>query len=230
MIKWVRGRTGTQRSGSMGRGPSKDAGYHRFWYPLFPLCCSPSPSLLSGRDGFLPLPQWVIQLAWGSPSSCQSHNRVLARVLTAFWEGQEAGGQAEPEDTAVAAQGSVSSPSPGPLGQRKPRQEGQSCHQPERLTEYPPSVPPVILTPEPQLHGSSFGTILRLGVFCTLGGHVPNPPSFTMAYQKTAPPAPRPMSTQGMQAHSPPFRKSFLLSDLLPSCCGLNPNLLVLNL
>lgn len=31
-------------------------------------------------------------------------------------------------------------------------------------------------------------------------------------------------------AYSPPFRKSFLLSDLSPSCCSLSPNLLILNL
>lgn len=31
-------------------------------------------------------------------------------------------------------------------------------------------------------------------------------------------------------AYLPPFRKSFLLSDLSPSCCGPGPHLLVLNL
>lgn len=30
-------------------------------------------------------------------------------------------------------------PSPGPLGQRKPRQESQSCHQPERHTKLAPT-------------------------------------------------------------------------------------------
>lgn len=30
-------------------------------------------------------------------------------------------------------------PSPGPLGQRKPRQESQSCYQPERHTKLPPT-------------------------------------------------------------------------------------------
>lgn len=56
-------------------------------------------------------------------------------------EGQEAGGQAEAGDTAAAAQGSVSSPGPGPLGQRKPRQEGQSCHQPGRPGNATPQQP-----------------------------------------------------------------------------------------
>ena len=113
-------------------------------YPFLP-ALYPSLSCFLGKQRLLPrrafclYPSGQILLAWDSLSHC----RVLARVLTACQEGQEAGGQAKTGDTAAAAQGSISSPSSGPLGQRKPRQEGQGCHQPERHRKlpHPPSHP-----------------------------------------------------------------------------------------
>lgn len=76
------------------------------------------------------LPAWTPadnSACLGLPLSLQSHRRVPAGVLTACQEGPEAGGQAEAGDTAAAAQGSISFPSSGPLGQRKPRQEGRAA-------------------------------------------------------------------------------------------------------
>lgn len=168
-----------------------------------------------------------------SPSSHQSHCRVLARVLTDCLEGQKAGGQAEAGDTAAAAQGSVSSPSPGPLGQRKPRQEGQCCHQPERPMKHPPP-PPAISLSEPQCLKSSFGTLLRPRTFCSLGGHMPSPivssyqakghSSSLMLAALAGEPFPR-----HIPEHALPFRKSLSLSDH-SLCCSFSPYLLVLKL
>lgn len=53
--------------------------------------------------------------------------RVLVRVLTGLWRGQEAEGQAE-AGTQLHSPGLYFLPRTGPLGQRKPRQEGQGCH------------------------------------------------------------------------------------------------------
>lgn len=109
---------------------------------FFLLASSPLLQLLSEqrlpRTDSRPYPSEQSQLVWGSFSGHQSHCRVFARVPTVLREGHETGGQAEAGDTAAADQGSVSSPSPGPLGQRKPRQEDQSCHQPARPTKHPP--------------------------------------------------------------------------------------------
>lgn len=182
----------------------------------------------------LPYPSGKSQLVWGSFSGHQSHCRVLARVPPVLREGHETGGQAEAGDTAAADQGSISSPSPGPLGQRKPRQEDQSCHQPARPMKHPP-LPPVILPSEPQHHGSSFGIILRLGAFCSLYGPMPSPPALPCyarrQFSSLMSVAPTwAFCPQAHTCYSPPFRKFFLLSDLSPSCCSLSPNLFILSL
>lgn len=93
-----------------------------------------------GFHGWLPAPtpggkfssSWAPSPATSLTAECLPESPLPAGRGERQEVRQEAG------DTAATAQGSVSSPSPGPLGQRKPRQEGQSCHQPERPRSTPP--------------------------------------------------------------------------------------------
>lgn len=81
-----------------------------------------------------------------------------------------------------------------------------------------PLIPPrVILPSEPQHRGSSFGTVLRLGAFCSLCGHVPSPTSLTMSCQKTLP-LPR-GSCPYLGIQSPGTHLHTLHHSESPSCC-----------
>lgn len=149
-----------------------------------------------------------------------------AAVLPAHQEGQEAGGQAEAGDAAAAAQGSISSPSSGPLGQRKPRQEGRAATSREAYKAPPP---PAILPQSLSILCLHLAPFLGHGLLSLWGHSQSHPVGRHSRPSCWLPLSGGPVHRQ-TPAYLPPFRKSFLLSDLSPSCCSPHPSPLVLNL